>query len=751
MSWNDLIGQRIGPYEIIEELGRGGSSRVYRAYQESLRRYVAIKVLSNDSEDRQGFVRRFEREVEVVAKLSHPNIVAVYESGEFEDLVYLVMQCVTGGTLRQRLGRPLPIAGACAAMIQMARALHHAHLHGIIHRDVKPSNMLIDADENGRLLLTDFGIAKLQGMRGLTKSGTTVGTPEYMAPEQAEGGEIDARVDVYSLGCVLYEALAGRPPFIGATPVSVLYQHVHSRPSYIRGFNPQVPRELARVLDLALAKRPEERFATAESFAHALHPFTGGREQASFSLPLSGALAPAEAPSAPDGLDLRTPPPREPLRLPDTGLGTRQLEEPDSVPADALPRTGAAASEPLHGLSGEGPDTLPRPAAAASEPLHGLGAEGLDALFPDDPEAQEAREARAREEAPGELANLPDSLAGPLPGAALPPEALAPSTRPPAGPRPTIPLMAFRLPARDTGSHPLALPLTSDGQVDMEALMAEVDRAPIEPTVLPPTSFREFGGSDDPPGSDTHQLDLGDQGDAVSSWGDEGDEGGESASGSQEAMRSTSASSVTVESPPPVWRPETLELPAGPRWPRFKALSELRRLWAGLAAVTLLALALGTFAAVRAAGQRVVATPTATPAPTVTPTALPTATPLPLPTATLTQQQILNQQAAAAFRAITLQPFRDTACARTASSFSASQSVYVNLCVAGSAQNGHVTVLLRQNSRTVSVMAQDYPVYSGGFAYFWTLPYELAPGTYDILIMYNGGVAADPSLTVTHG
>ena len=158
----------------------------------------------------------------------------------------------------------------------MAYALHHAHVRGIIHRDVKPSNMLVSAEDARHLLLSDFGIAKLQGMRGLTKSGTTIGTPEYMSPEQAEGKEIDPRADVYSLGCVLYEALSGRPPFIGATPVSVLYQQVHSRPAYLRGLNADVPRELSRLLDQALAKRPEERFGTAERFAEALLPFAEG-------------------------------------------------------------------------------------------------------------------------------------------------------------------------------------------------------------------------------------------------------------------------------------------------------------------------------------------------------------------------------------------------------------------------------------------------------------------------------------------
>jgi len=291
MLWNDLIGQRLGRYEIEEELGRGGSSRVYRAHvagneqgqpedaaqaAQATPEIVAVKVMPNDAEDRVGFVQRFAREVEAVRKLSHPNIVQVFDAGETPEFVYLAMQCVTGGTLRQRLGRPLPADEAAAYVVKMARALHHAHLLGIVHRDVKPSNMLVDGADRRHLLLTDFGTAKIQGARGLTKTGTTIGTPEYMAPEQAEGHDIDQRADIYALGCVLYEELTGRPPFIGANAVSVLYQHVHSRPSYVRGFNPTVPRELARILEICLAKRPEDRFGTAELLAEALLPFADG-------------------------------------------------------------------------------------------------------------------------------------------------------------------------------------------------------------------------------------------------------------------------------------------------------------------------------------------------------------------------------------------------------------------------------------------------------------------------------------------
>jgi serine/threonine protein kinase len=273
MGWNDLIGSRLDRYQVTAELGRSGSSRVYRAYDPDQKIDVAIKVIPSNAEDGPSFARRFDLEVQVMRQLRHPNIIELFGSGNTGELVYLVMQCVLGGTLRQHFAPRLPIALAVPYIRQIAFALHHAHERGIVHRDVKPSNMLVDQDRPEHILLTDFGIATIQGLRGLIKSATTIGTPEYMAPEQAEGREIDRRADIYSLGCVLYEALAGRPPFVGATPVSVLYQQVHTRPPYIRGFNPDVPLELARVLDCALSKEPEERFESAEIFASALEPF----------------------------------------------------------------------------------------------------------------------------------------------------------------------------------------------------------------------------------------------------------------------------------------------------------------------------------------------------------------------------------------------------------------------------------------------------------------------------------------------
>jgi serine/threonine protein kinase len=338
MGWSDLIGSRLDRYDVTAELGRGGSSRVYRAYDPDRKTDVAIKVIPNDAEDRQRFVRRFDLEVQVVRKLRHPNIIEILGSGKTDELVYLVMQCVTGGTLRQHFVRPLPIPRTISYINQMAAALHHAHEQGIIHRDVKPSNMLVDDTREGYVLLTDFGIAKIQGLRGLTKSGTTIGTPEYMAPEQAEGREIDRRADIYSLGCVLYEALAGRPPFVGATPVSVLYQQVHSRPSYIRGFNPDVPIELARIVDRSLEKDPRDRFSTAEQLANALRPFLNDSVNDSVRVS-SNRMTEVPVSSPQVRTEQGFSPPAGPIALPDDGdlaeLGSASLFPDDGFPLSA--------------------------------------------------------------------------------------------------------------------------------------------------------------------------------------------------------------------------------------------------------------------------------------------------------------------------------------------------------------------------------------------------------------------------------
>lgn len=288
MENDSLIGRQLGAYQVQSSLGEGGMARVYKAYHPRLRRDVAIKVILAEIADREGFQARFEREAQVVASLEHPNIVSVYDFGEEGNLTYLVMQYVGGGTLRDQLRgkRPLEPQRAIHYAIQMAQALHHAHQHGVVHRDVKPQNMLISSADPKHLLLSDFGIAKLyQGgedpiltemptsnasVSSLTSIDQIIGTADYMSPEQATGKAVDARTDVYALGVVLYQMLTGEVPFHSTTLQGLLFQHVYTPPPPVRTKNPLVPDILAQITAKALAKAPEDRFQTADAMARAL-------------------------------------------------------------------------------------------------------------------------------------------------------------------------------------------------------------------------------------------------------------------------------------------------------------------------------------------------------------------------------------------------------------------------------------------------------------------------------------------------
>jgi serine/threonine protein kinase len=284
---NQLVGRTLGTCTLQRLLGRGGMGAVYVAQQERPHRIVAVKVLMPDllahEELYKEFLIRFRREADAIAALDHINIMPIYEYGEEERLAYLVMPYITGGTLRQviRNRGPLPLAETIPIITQTASALDYAHARGIIHRDLKPGNILLHAD--GRLLLTDFGIAKVieisptteqpmpqQAMPTLTTTGTVIGTPEYFSPEQAAGGPIDQRSDVYSLGVVLYEMLAGRVPFSGPTPVAVALKHAMEQPPPLSQFNPDIPDVVEKVVMKALAKKPADRYPSAGALAQVL-------------------------------------------------------------------------------------------------------------------------------------------------------------------------------------------------------------------------------------------------------------------------------------------------------------------------------------------------------------------------------------------------------------------------------------------------------------------------------------------------
>ncbi|MEI7554854.1 serine/threonine-protein kinase [Candidatus Chlorohelix sp.] len=259
-------GYKLGQYEIIEPLGKGGMASVYRAHQPSLERDVAIKIMAEQYATDPSFVERFRREARSIAKLRHPNILTVYDAGEDHGLLYMVMELIEGPTLKDEIqGKPLSLDKTTKVMQQISGALHYANNSGIIHRDVKPSNVLID--KTGRAVLSDFGIAKMaEAKTQLTSTGTGVGTPDYMSPEQAMGEELDARSDEYSLGVMLYEMLTGRPPFTGDTPIAVVMGHVSKPLPSPRQYNPDIPLSVERVISKALSKKAEDRYKDCEVF-----------------------------------------------------------------------------------------------------------------------------------------------------------------------------------------------------------------------------------------------------------------------------------------------------------------------------------------------------------------------------------------------------------------------------------------------------------------------------------------------------
>ena len=271
----NLTGQSIGRYHILEQLGAGGMALVYKAYDTRLERNVAVKVLRTEQFSPvllEQVLQRFEREAKSLAKLSHPNIVNILDYGEHEEMPYLVMEFLPGGTLKQKLGRAIPWQESINTLLPVARGLSYAHQHGIIHRDVKPSNIMLQ--ETKAAVLTDFGIAKLlEGVEGqtLTGSGVGIGTPEYMAPEQGVGAHtIDARADIYSLGIVLYEMVTGRKPYTADTPMAVVLKQMTDPLPRPTEFTPDLPEGVEHILLKALAKQPEDRYQSMDELVNAL-------------------------------------------------------------------------------------------------------------------------------------------------------------------------------------------------------------------------------------------------------------------------------------------------------------------------------------------------------------------------------------------------------------------------------------------------------------------------------------------------
>lgn len=272
---NKVLG---GRYQLGEMIGTGGMADVYIAQDQRLSREVAVKILRSDLAKDPTFVSRFRKEAKAAAGLNHPGIVAVYDSGE-EPAPYIVMELVSGHTLRELIhdGERLPLDRALEIGAGILAALEYSHQRGIVHRDIKPANVMIT--NKGAVKVMDFGIARAMDDLGATLTSTwnVVGTAQYLSPEQALGEIADAPTDIYSTGCLLYELLTGRPPFTGETPVSIAYQHVSGALTPARQLQPELPESVEVLLAVALAKKPEDRYASASAMLEDINKIRAGQ------------------------------------------------------------------------------------------------------------------------------------------------------------------------------------------------------------------------------------------------------------------------------------------------------------------------------------------------------------------------------------------------------------------------------------------------------------------------------------------
>ena len=278
MNQPSLIGSKLGKYEIRTEIGRGGMGAVYRGYDPMLERYVAIKVLAPHLVWEADFVERFLREARAAARLKHPNIVTIYDVGQESGWYYYVMEYLEGQTLSELIQRrgPLSSEQAISILRPLADALDYAHHEGLVHRDIKPGNILLG--KAGRVTLTDFGIARAAQQARLTATGTILGSPTYMSPEQTKGLSVDSRSDQYSLAVVAYEMMSGRVPFEADSTLSLMYKVVHESPPPIRQAVPGLPAGVEAVLGQALAKEPGDRYRTVSAFIEELGKALSGKK-----------------------------------------------------------------------------------------------------------------------------------------------------------------------------------------------------------------------------------------------------------------------------------------------------------------------------------------------------------------------------------------------------------------------------------------------------------------------------------------
>lgn len=315
-----------GRYELEHKVGEGGMARVYRGRDVRLNRRVAIKVLHSHFADDVSFLNRFQHEAQAAAILSHPNVVDVYDVGQDGDIHYIVMEYVEGQDLKALINReaPLPVDRAVAIAEAVALGLAAAHRVGLVHRDIKPQNIMVAPD--GHVRITDFGIAKSHLSTALTETGVTFGTADYIAPEQAQGQVATPRSDIYALGVVLYEMLTKRLPFTGENAIAVAMQHISANPVPLHRLNPQVPPQLESLVLRAMAKDPAQRPQSAQEFARLLHNY---RTLAVQDTAVGTAVRASGQPAARQPL-----PPRS-----STGTGTSRITTPPPPARAPRPKT----------------------------------------------------------------------------------------------------------------------------------------------------------------------------------------------------------------------------------------------------------------------------------------------------------------------------------------------------------------------------------------------------------------------------
>ena len=331
-------GSRLGAYEIVEKVGAGGMGAVYKGYHAALGRYVAIKVLPPQTAGDPMFAERFAQEAKAIGKLRHPNIVTAFDFAREGDLAFLVSEFIDGGTLADQLGAPLPSDYALGMLTPIAGALDYAHARGVVHRDIKPQNILLTRD--GMPVLTDFGLAKIVGPgSGMTQAGSLMGTAEYIAPELANGSEAAGpAADQYALGLIAYQMLVGRHPFPADNPLSALMAHVHKPVPIPSTLGVTLSPGAEAALLRALAKKPEERFARCADFVRALAGSTYV-SPAAMGAPATPPASASDPPSAPSQPAAPSEPPVSPLLSPSALV--RPIERAPSTPPAPAPSPAA--------------------------------------------------------------------------------------------------------------------------------------------------------------------------------------------------------------------------------------------------------------------------------------------------------------------------------------------------------------------------------------------------------------------------